>query len=146
MVKLQMSAQLPWLCQPWLSHELLPLSLEVELLKLLKKCLWSKSVVCSTCGHLGDASEPCSSMNWRRNVEGFPFIAYLCFWWLNLLLCSSRIFSSAHTVSSVKAVLFGTGSQELGKKKKKSLLTRETRKSATIFTVLILKTNLHLQK
>lgn len=78
-----------------------------------------KSVLCNMCGCLGDASEPHSSLNWRRNVKGFPFIPCLCFWWFNLLLCSSRIFSSAHNVSSVEAVLFGSESQQLKKNLKK---------------------------
>jgi len=49
-------------------------------------------------------------------------------------------------VSSVEAVLFGSGSQWL----RKYLLARETRKerrkNATIFTALILKIDLYLQK
>lgn len=107
-----------------------------------EKCLWNKSALCNMCGCLRDAFEACPFVNWRKNVKGSPFVPHLCSWWLNLLLCSSRIFSSAHTVSNVEAVLFGTGRQQL----RKCLLARETRKSATIFPLSILKTNLYLQK
>lgn len=86
------------------------------------------------CGCLRDALKHLL----KKKCESYSF----CTTSLLLLiepLCSSRIFLSAHTVSSIEAVLFGTRTQQL----RKCLLI--PRKSATIFTALILETNLYLQ-
>lgn len=107
-----------------------------------EKSLWNKCALCNTYGCLRDILEHHFFVNWRRNVKGSPFVPYLSSWWLNLLACSSRILTSAHTVSNVESVLFCTGSQQL----RKCLLASEVRKSAAIFTTLTLKMNLYLQK
>lgn len=73
--------------------------------EISEKCLWNKSTLCNMCGCLRDAFETSSFMKWRRNPKVTPFVPHLWLWRLNLLFCNNRLFSSAHTVSSIEAVL-----------------------------------------
>lgn len=104
-----------------------------------EKCLWNKSALCSMCGCLRDAFETCCFVNWRRNVKVtlLYHISDPDDW---TFCCVAAESSQTHTLCPAEAVI-----QCRKPRTEKMPLTRETRKSATIFTASILKTNLYMR-